>query len=81
MSDLLPQVRERNDVLGSLATVLASVARPDLTLLAIPIAFVLALSVARVTVVPAHGALATASLVGLAAILDAVAVNPPTEAG
>ncbi len=81
MSDLLPRVRERDDLLGSFATVLASVVRPDLTLLAIPIAFVLALSAARVTVVSTHVGLATASLVGLAAILDAVAVNPPTESG
>ncbi|WP_331233888.1 hypothetical protein [Natronorarus salvus] len=81
VSDLLTQARERNDVLGSLAAVLASVARPDLTLLAIPTAFVGAVSIATVTGLSTHVMLAVASVVGFATILDAVVVNPPIDPG
>jgi len=51
--------------------------RYDLVLAVVPLAFVVALVAGLLSSIPTHGALAAAALVGTAAVVDALFVNPP----
>jgi predicted PurR-regulated permease PerM len=79
VSDLLVDARKRSDAAASFVRLVGSIARPDLTLSVILVAFLLAITVAGTTALSVHFALALASVVGFLAIVDAVALNPPTE--
>ncbi|MFC6905945.1 hypothetical protein [Halalkalicoccus tibetensis] len=53
------------------------VSRYDLVLWLIPAAFVLALALSTLSAISTHTAIVGASLLGLFAIVDAVALHPP----
>lgn len=53
--------------------------RYDLVLAVVPLAFIVALVAGLFSAVSVHGALAAAALVGAAAVVEALVVNPPDQ--
>lgn len=62
-------------------TLLTSLSRHDLVLLAIPAAFALALLASSLLGLPVERTLAGAAIVGVATLIDALFVNPPLDGG
>ncbi|MFB6119288.1 hypothetical protein [Halosegnis sp.] len=58
-----------------------TVSRYDLVLAVVPVAFLLAVGGGLLSSVPLHAAMAVGSLVGAAAVADALFVTPPGETG